>query len=86
MPIPTGLTWINPSQSPLNVMYAQTSMSYFGNLSMMSPQMKNPYDVHGHGFYQNLGQQLNFSWQTGANQTPGPFFQGYHQQPKLPFL
>jgi hypothetical protein len=48
--------------------------------------MKNPYAGHGHGFYQNLGQQPNFSWQPGASQTPGPFFPGYHQQPKLPFL
>jgi hypothetical protein len=31
MPIRTGLTWGNPSQSPSNVMHAQPSMSYFGN-------------------------------------------------------
>jgi hypothetical protein len=53
---------------------------------MMSPQMKNPYTSHGHGFYQNPGQQPNFSWQPGASQTPGPFFHGYHQQTKLLFL
>jgi hypothetical protein len=38
------------------------------------------------GFYQNLGQLPNFSWQPSASQTPSPFFLGYHQQPKLPFL
>jgi hypothetical protein len=31
MPIPMGLTWSNPSQSPLNVMHAQPYMSYFRN-------------------------------------------------------
>jgi hypothetical protein len=53
---------------------------------MMSPHMQNPYAGQGHGFYQNPGQQPNFSWQPGASQTPGPFFPGYQQQPKLPFL
>jgi hypothetical protein len=53
---------------------------------MMSPQMQNLYAVHGHGFYQNTGQQPNFSWKPGASQTPGPFFHAYNQQPKLPFL
>jgi hypothetical protein len=56
MPIPTRLTWGNPSQSPLNVMHAQPSMSYFRNQPMMSPHMQIPYAGHGHGFYQNLGQ------------------------------
>jgi hypothetical protein len=32
------------------------------------------------------GQQPNVSWQPGASQTLGPFFPGYHRQPKLPFL
>jgi hypothetical protein len=53
---------------------------------MMSPHMKNSYASQGHGFYQYLGQQPNFSWQPGASQIPGPFFLGYQQQPKLPFL
>jgi hypothetical protein len=53
---------------------------------MMSLHMQNPYAGQGHGFYQNLGQQSNFSWKPGASQTLGPFFPGYHQQPKLPFL
>jgi hypothetical protein len=86
MPIPTGPTWGNPSQSPSNIMHAQPSLSSLGNQLMMSPHMQNPYSGQGHGFYQNLGQQPNFSWQPGASQTPGPFFLGYHQQPKLPFL
>jgi hypothetical protein len=86
MPIPTGPAWGNPSQSPSNIMHAQQSMSYLGNQSMMSPHMQNPYAGQGHGFYQNPGQQPNFSWQPGASQTPGPFFPGYQQQPKLPFL
>jgi hypothetical protein len=46
----------------------------------------NLYAGHGHGFYQNPSQQPNFSWQPGASQTPGPFFHGYSQQPRLPFL
>jgi hypothetical protein len=86
MPLPMRSAWGNPSQSPLNVMHAHPSTYYFGNQSMMSPHMKNPYAGHGHGFYQNPSQQPNFSWQLGASQTPGPFFLGYHQQPKLPFL
>ena len=53
---------------------------------MTSQQVKNPYVGHKHGYYQNLGQQPNFSWQPGGNQTPGSFFLGYNQQPKLPFL
>jgi hypothetical protein len=51
MPIPTGLAWGNPSQSPSNIMHAQPSMSYLGNQSMMSPHMQNPYTGQGHGFY-----------------------------------
>jgi hypothetical protein len=86
MPIPMGSAWGNPSQSPPNVMHAQPSTSHFGNQSMMSPHMQNLYASHGHGFYQNPGQQPNVSWQPGASQTPGPFFHGYHQQPKLPVI
>jgi hypothetical protein len=86
MHILTGSAWGNPSQSPLNVMHTQPSTSYFGNQPMMSPHTQNPYTGHGHGFYQNPGQQPNFSWQPGASQTPSPFFPCYHQQPKLPFL
>jgi hypothetical protein len=61
MTMPIGSTWGNPSQIPLNVMHAQPSMSYFGNRPMMSPQMKNMYASHGHGFYQNPDQQPKFS-------------------------
>jgi hypothetical protein len=86
MPLPTGPAWSNPSQSPQNTMNAQQPMSFMGNQPMMSPQMQNPYAGQGHGFYQNPGQQPNFSWQPGASQTPGPFYPGYQQQPKLPFL
>jgi hypothetical protein len=67
-------------------MHAQHPMSFIGNQLMMSLQMKNPYAGQGHGFYQNLGQQPNFSCQSGASQTPGPFLPDYQQQPKLPFL
>jgi hypothetical protein len=86
MSFPSGSAWGNPSQSPSNTMNAQHPMSFMGNQPMMSPQMKNPYAGQGHGFYQNPGQQPNFSWQPGASQTPGPFFPGYQQQPKLTFL
>jgi hypothetical protein len=61
MPIPMGLTWGNPSQIPSNIMHAQPSMSYLGNQLMMSPHMQNRYAGQGHGFYQNPGQQPNFS-------------------------
>jgi hypothetical protein len=37
MPIPMGSTWGNPSPSPLNVLHAQPSTSYFWNQPMMSP-------------------------------------------------
>jgi len=86
MPLPAGPAWGNPSQSPSNTMNAQHPMSFMGNQPMMSPQMQNPYVGQGHGFYQNPGQQPNFSWQPGASQTSGPFFPGYQQQPKLPIL
>jgi hypothetical protein len=86
MPLPTGPAWGNPSQSPSNTMNAQHPMSFMGNQQTMSLQMQNPYAGQGNGFYQNPGQQPNFSWQPGASQTPGPFYPGYQQQPKLPFL
>jgi hypothetical protein len=86
MPLPTGPAWGNPSQSPSNTMNAQHHMSFMGNQQMMSPQMQNPYAGQGNGFYQNPGQQPNFSWQPGASKTPGPFYPGYQQHPKLPFL
>jgi hypothetical protein len=86
MPLPSGPAWGNPSQSPSNTMNAQHPMSFMGNQQMMSPQMQNPYAGQGNGFYQNPGQQPNFSWQPGASQTPGPFYPSYQQQPKLPFL
>jgi hypothetical protein len=86
MPLLTGSAWNNPSQSPQNTMNAQNPMSFMGNQPMMSPQMQNPFTGQGQGFYQNPGQQPNFSWQPGASQTPRPFYPGYQQQPKLPFL
>jgi hypothetical protein len=86
MPLPTGPAWNNPSQSPQNMMNAQNSMSFMGNQPTMSPQMQNPFAGQGQGFYPQPGQQPNFSWQPGASQTPGPFYPGYQQQPKLPFL
>jgi hypothetical protein len=86
MPLPAGPAWNNPSQSPQNTMNAQNPMSFMGNQPMMSPQMQNPFAGQGQGFYPNPGQQPNFSWQPGASQTPGPFYPGYQQQPKLPFL
>jgi hypothetical protein len=86
MPLPSGPAWGNPSQSPSNTMNAQHPMSFMGNQPMMSPQMQNPFAGQGNGFYQNPGQQPNFSWQPGASQNPGPFYPSYQQQPKLPFL
>jgi hypothetical protein len=86
MPLPTGPAWNNPSQSPQQTMNAQNPMSFMGNQPIMSPQMQNPFAGQGQGFYPNPGQQPNFSWQPGASQTPGPFYPGYQQQPKLPFL
>jgi hypothetical protein len=86
MPLPTGPAWNNPSQSPQNTMNAQNSMSFMGNQPTMSPQMQNPFAGQGQSFYPQPGQQPNFSWQPGASQTPGPFYPGYQQQPKLPFL
>jgi hypothetical protein len=86
IPLPTGPAWNNPSQSPQNTMNAQNSMSFMGNQPTMSPQMQNPFAGQGQGFYPQPGQQPNFSWQPGASQTPGPFYPGYQQQPKLPFL
>jgi hypothetical protein len=86
MPLPSRPAWGNPSQSPSNMMNVQHPMSFMGNHPMMSPQMQNPCACQGHGFYQNPGQPPNFSWQPAASQTPGPFYPGYQQQPKLPFL
>jgi hypothetical protein len=86
MPLHTGPAWNNLSQSPQNTMNAQNPMSFMGNQPTMSPQMQNPFAGQGQGFYPQPGQQPNFSWQPGASQTPGPFYPGYQQQPKLPFL
>jgi hypothetical protein len=61
MPLPIGPTWGNPSQSPSNTMNAQHPMSFMGNQQTMSPQMQNPFAGQGNGFYQNPGQQPNFS-------------------------
>jgi hypothetical protein len=81
-----GSAGANPSQNPWNVTKAQHFASYYGSHLMMYQQEKNPYVGHGHGYYQNHGQQPKFSWQLGASQTPGSFFPGYNQQPKLSFL
>jgi hypothetical protein len=86
MPLHTGPAWNNLSQSPQNMMNAQNPMPFMGNQTTMSPQMQNPFAGQGQGFYPQPGQQPNFSWQPGASQTPGPFYPGYQQQPKLPFL
>jgi hypothetical protein len=86
MPLPTGPAWGNPSQSPSNTMHAQHSMSFLGNqLDDVSTDAKS-LRWSGPWFLPESGQQPNFSWQPGASQTPGPFFPGYQQQPKLPFL
>jgi hypothetical protein len=53
---------------------------------MMSQQAQYLNASLGHGFYQNPGQQPNFSWQPGASQNPGPYPPVHIQQPKLPFL
>jgi hypothetical protein len=81
-----GLARGNPSQNPWNAMQAQPFTSYYRSQSMTSQQAQKPYTGHGHGYYQNPGQQPNFSWQPGASQTTSSLFPGYNQQPKLPFL
>jgi hypothetical protein len=67
-------------------MQAKPFTSYYENQPMTSQQVHNPYIGHSHGYYLNPGQQPNVSLQPGASQTPGSFFHGYNQQPKLPFL
>ena len=84
--MPVGSTGGNPSQYPWNATQAQTFMSYYESQPMTSQKAQNMYASHDHGYYQNLGQQPNFSWQSGASQTRGSFFPGYNQQPKLSFL
>jgi hypothetical protein len=85
-PMPIGSAGGSPSQNPWNATQAQPFSSYYGSQSMMTQQEKNLYDGYDHGYYQNPGQQPNFSWKPGASQTPGSFFPGYNQQPKLSFL
>jgi len=53
---------------------------------MTSQQAQYPYTFHGHGIYQNPGQDPNFSWQPGASQIPSYFPPVHTQQPKLLFL
>jgi hypothetical protein len=53
---------------------------------MIPQQTQFLYAGQGHSFYQNPGQQSNFSWQPGASQTPGPSFPVHSTQPKLSFL
>jgi hypothetical protein len=88
--MPIGSAGGIPFQGPWNTMQgeipAQAMSSNFGSQSMIPQQMQFPYAGQGHGFYQNPGQQSNFSWQPGASQTPGPSFPVNSSQPKLPFL
>jgi hypothetical protein len=88
--MPIGSAGGNPFQNLWNTTQgeipSQPSTSNYGSQSMMSQQTQYPYAGQGHGFYQNPGQQPNFSWQPGASQTPGSFFPVHSQQPKLPFL
>jgi hypothetical protein len=81
MPIPTGLAWGNPSQSPSNTMHAQQSMSYLGNQSMMSPHMQNPYAGQGHGFYQNRASSQTFPGNLVPVKLQDPFSQVISSNP-----
>jgi hypothetical protein len=56
-----GSTGGSPSQNPWNETQAQPSTSYYESHSVMTQQVQNLYDGHGHGFYQNPIQQPNFS-------------------------
>jgi hypothetical protein len=84
--MPIGSVGGNLSQNPWNATQAQPFTSYYGSHPMTSQQAQNLYASHNHGYYQNPGQQPNFSWQPSVSQTPGSFFPGYNQQPKLSFL
>jgi hypothetical protein len=53
---------------------------------MTSQQAQHLNSNLGHGFYQNPGQQPNFSEKPGAIQIPGSYPPVHTQQPKLPFL
>jgi hypothetical protein len=90
VPMPGGSAGGIPNQGPWNTTQgeipAQAMSSNFGSQSMMPQQTQFPFVGQGHGFYQNPGQQSNFSWQPGASQNPGPSFPVNNPQPKLPFL
>jgi hypothetical protein len=85
-----GSVGANPFQNIWNTTQgefpAQPSTSNYGNQPMISQQTQYPFTGQGHGIYQNPGQQPNFSWHPGVNQTPGSFLPVHSQQPKLPFL
>jgi hypothetical protein len=80
--IPFQNTW-NTMQGEIPT---QPTSSNYGSQPMISQQTQFLYVGQGHSFYQNPGQQSNFSWQLGASQTPGPLFPVHSTQPKLPFL
>jgi hypothetical protein len=71
VPMPVGSKGGKLFQNLWNTMQGEIpthpSTSNYGSQSMMSQQMQYLYVGQGHGVYQNLGQQPNFSWQPGAS-------------------
>jgi hypothetical protein len=65
VPMPGGSAGGIPNQGPWNTTQgaipAQAMSSNFGSQPMMQQQMQFPFVGQGHGFYQNPGQQSNFS-------------------------
>jgi hypothetical protein len=59
--MPVGSARGNSYQNNWNVTQAQSFTSYYENQLMASQQAHNPYAGHGNGYYQNPGQQPNFS-------------------------
>jgi hypothetical protein len=80
MPIPTGPTWGNPSQSPSNVMHAKPSMS--DDVSSHTKSIHWPWPW----FLPEPRLEAKLFLATWCQSNSRPLFLGYHQQPKLPFL
>jgi hypothetical protein len=78
VPMPVGSAGGIPYQGPWNTTQgeipAQAMSSNFGSQSMMPQQTQFPFVGQGHSFYQNPGQQSNFSGNLVPVKIQGPLF------------
>jgi hypothetical protein len=86
VPMPMGSAWGNPSQSPSNVMHAQPSTSYFEESTDDVSSNAKSICWSWPWFLPEPRPTTQHFLATWCQSNSMPFFHGYHQQPKLPFL